>query len=161
LTTEVEVLALKALLLKALGQQSEAMVPLARALALAKATGQVLSFLEHGPPLVALLRESVRRDVEAGYARQLLSAFESRGRAAKRQVPQGRPSAQAALVEPLSARETEVLWLLRTSLSMPEIARELYVSANTIRSHAKHIYAKLDVHSRSEAVERAEELGLL
>jgi LuxR family maltose regulon positive regulatory protein len=158
---EVEVLALKALLLQALGRRSEAMVPLARALALGKATGRVLSFLEHGPPLVDLLREAVRRDVEAGYARQLLSAFESRGRAAKRRVPQEKPSAQATLVEPLSARETEVLWLLRTSLSMPEIARELYVSANTIRSHAKHIYAKLDVHSRSEAVERAEELGLL
>jgi LuxR family maltose regulon positive regulatory protein len=137
------------------------MVPLARALALTKATGRVLSFLEHGPPMVDLLREAVRRDVEAGYARQLLSAFESKGRAAKRRVPQEKPSAQAALVEPLSARETEVLRLLRSSLSLPEIARELYVSANTIRSHTKHIYAKLDVHSRFEAVERAEELGLL
>jgi LuxR family maltose regulon positive regulatory protein len=65
------------------------------------------------------------------------------------------------MVEPLTERERQVLVLLRTPLSLPEIAERLYISANTVRSHAKHIYAKLDVHSRAEAVERAQELGLL
>jgi LuxR family maltose regulon positive regulatory protein len=66
-----------------------------------------------------------------------------------------------ALLDPLTERETEVLRLLKTPLSLPEIARELYISVNTVRSHAKHIYHKLDVHSREDAVARAQALGLL
>jgi LuxR family maltose regulon positive regulatory protein len=64
-------------------------------------------------------------------------------------------------VEPLSERETEVLRLLASDLSGPEIARELVVSPNTIRTHTRSIYAKLDVNSRRAAVRRAAELGLL
>jgi ATP/maltotriose-dependent transcriptional regulator MalT len=67
----------------------------------------------------------------------------------------------AVPIEPLTERELEVLRLLRTSLSLPEIADRLVLSANTVRSHAKHIYAKLDVHSRADALTRAQELGLL
>ena len=66
-----------------------------------------------------------------------------------------------ALVEPLSKRELEVLRLLATDLSAPEIAQELYVSRNTVRTHIKNVYGKLDVHSREEAVVRATALGLL
>ena len=55
----------------------------------------------------------------------------------------------------------EVLRLLATTLSTPEIARELVVSANTVRSHVKSIYGKLNAHGRIEALQRARELGLL
>ena len=65
------------------------------------------------------------------------------------------------LLERLSPRETEVLRLLTTHLSHAEMAEELVVSVNTVRSHVKSIYSKLDVHSRMEAIERARELGLL
>jgi LuxR family maltose regulon positive regulatory protein len=65
------------------------------------------------------------------------------------------------MVEPLSERELQVLRLLTTQLSSTEIAQELFISANTVRSHVKSIYGKLNVHSRVDAVERAEELGLL
>jgi LuxR family maltose regulon positive regulatory protein len=65
------------------------------------------------------------------------------------------------LVEPLSKRELEVLRLLATDLSAPEIAQELYVSRNTVRTHIKNVYGKLDVHSREDAVARATALGLL
>jgi LuxR family maltose regulon positive regulatory protein len=65
------------------------------------------------------------------------------------------------LVEPLSDRELEVLSWLSTDLSAPEIAAELVVSANTVRTHIKRIYSKLGVHSRYQAVERARELDLL
>jgi LuxR family transcriptional regulator, maltose regulon positive regulatory protein len=54
-----------------------------------------------------------------------------------------------------------VLRYLATNLPVPEIAFELVVSANTIRTHTRHVYDKLDVHTRAEAVERARELGLL
>ena len=64
-------------------------------------------------------------------------------------------------MEPLSDREQEVLRLLGTELSGPEIARELVVSLNTVRSHTKSIYTKLGVNTRRTAVRRAQELGLL
>ena len=65
------------------------------------------------------------------------------------------------LIEPLSENELEVLRLLRTELSGPEIARKRMVSLSTIRTHTQHIYAKLGVNNRRAAVRRAEELGLL
>jgi LuxR family maltose regulon positive regulatory protein len=82
-------------------------------------------------------------------------------------VPVGRtPAAPAAgppehLPEPLSQAETRVLRLLQTSLSAPEIARELYVSVNTIRTHMRHLYDKLGAHRRLEALDRARALGIL
>jgi LuxR family transcriptional regulator, maltose regulon positive regulatory protein len=63
--------------------------------------------------------------------------------------------------ETLSDRELEVLRLLATPLSGPEIARRLFVSINTLRTHTKHIFTKLDVNTRAAAVSRAADLGLL
>ena len=68
---------------------------------------------------------------------------------------------QALLLDPLSKRELEVLRLLTTDLSSTAIAQELYISTNTVRTHIKNIYSKLNVHSRDEAVERSAKLGLL
>ena len=64
------------------------------------------------------------------------------------------------LIEPLSERELEVLRLLATGLNGPEIARELVVSLNTMRTHTKNIYSKLGVNDRRAAVRRAKELDL-
>jgi LuxR family maltose regulon positive regulatory protein len=85
-----------------------------------------------------------------------LTAFESR-----RKHKPGPARVTEALIEPLSERELEVLHNLNGPLSTPEIAEQLVVSANTIRTHIKSIYGKLDVHGRSGAVRRAHELGLL
>jgi LuxR family maltose regulon positive regulatory protein len=65
------------------------------------------------------------------------------------------------LDEPLSAGELKVLGYLPSNLSTPEIAAELYLSPNTVRTHIRHIYAKLGAHTRSEAVDGARSLGLL
>jgi LuxR family maltose regulon positive regulatory protein len=65
------------------------------------------------------------------------------------------------LIEPLSERELDVLRLLASDLDGPDIAREMVVSLNTVRTHTKNIYAKLGVNSRRAAVGRAAELGLL
>jgi LuxR family maltose regulon positive regulatory protein len=70
------------------------------------------------------------------------------------------PAAQA-LVEPLSEREMDVLRLLNTHLTSTHMADELFIAVSTVRSHIKSIYGKLDVHSREEAVNFAQELGLL
>ena len=82
-------------------------------------------------------------------------------------APGGRtPAAPAAvppqhLPEPLSQAEARVLRFLQTSLSAPEIARELYVSVNTVRTHMRHLYDKLGAHRRLEAIDRARAAGLL
>ncbi|MBK7896714.1 MAG: response regulator transcription factor [Anaerolineaceae bacterium] len=71
------------------------------------------------------------------------------------------PSIAQPLPDPLSERELDVLKLLTTHLTGPEIARELMISLNTMRTHTKNIYSKLGVNSRRTAVSRAEELNLL
>jgi LuxR family maltose regulon positive regulatory protein len=168
----VQNLALHALLLDALGRREEAYSPLARGLQVSRETGRVLIWLEHGPPMYALLRAAVRGQrldaQEAAWARQLLAAFEARGRAGVQAPPTAGPALHAAggpgeavLLDPLSEREREVLRLLATTLSGPEIADALTISLSTFRSHTKRIYSKLDVHSRLDAVVRAQALGLL
>jgi LuxR family maltose regulon positive regulatory protein len=121
------------------------------ALNLAEPEGYVRTFVDEGPPMAALLRATADRGIAQRYAARLLAAFPS--------TP--RPAGAAGLVEPLSDRERDVLRLLETDLSGPEIARELVVSLNTVRSHTKSIYAKLGVNTRRTAVRRAQELGLL
>jgi LuxR family transcriptional regulator, maltose regulon positive regulatory protein len=71
------------------------------------------------------------------------------------------PAGPQPPLKPLSGSEIRVLRYLPANLSQPEIANELHVSRNTIRTHLSHLYAKLDTHSRTEAVERARALGLL
>jgi ATP/maltotriose-dependent transcriptional regulator MalT len=63
--------------------------------------------------------------------------------------------------EPLTQSETRVLRYLPTHLGAPEIAAELFLSANTVKTHLRHLYRKLGVHSRREAVQRARAIGLL
>jgi LuxR family maltose regulon positive regulatory protein len=107
------------------------------------------------------LAQAVSAGSSPTYAARLLSlvvaADDSRG-APARTVHAG---AHDALVEPLSDREMDVLRLLPAHLSSTEIAEELYISPHTVRSHIKHIYEKLAVHSRGDAVRRARELDLL
>ena len=89
--------------------------------------------------------------------RRLLAAF---GQPAV--APQSKSKLQnPRCPEPLSERELDVLKLLGTELSGPEIADRLSVSLNTVRTHTKNIYGKLGVNSRRTAVRRAEELGLV
>ena len=93
------------------------------------------------------------------YVRRLLAAVARTGDS----TPVSRSLAQPGqgLLEPLSKRELDVLRLLGTDLDGPDIARELVVSLNTVRTHTKNIYAKLGVNNRRAAVRRAEELDLL
>ncbi len=103
--------------------------------------------------MAALLRSVASQAVAGDHARRVLAA------AGLRRAPSCRPRS-GTLVDELSARELDVLRLLRSDLSGPDIARELIVSLNTLRTHTKNIYAKLGVNNRREAVRRAAELGL-
>jgi LuxR family maltose regulon positive regulatory protein len=148
----IEILILQALGLRAGGDAHAALAPLERALALAEPEGYVRAFVGEGPEMASLLEAAAKRGPATAYARAVLEAFgRDKPRAAGRQP----------LAEPLSERELDVLRLLASDLDGPDIARELVVSLNTVRSHTKSIYAKLGVNSRREAVRRAAELDLL
>jgi LuxR family maltose regulon positive regulatory protein len=126
------------------------------ALELARSENQVTAFVREGAAMEKLLRLAQSRAIAPAFVSRLLSAFESR----RQQKPELAPVSET-LIEPLSERELEVLQHLNSYLSTPEIADELIVSANTVRTHIKNIYGKLGVHGRSGAVKQAKELGLL
>ncbi len=161
----IQIRTLQALAYDGRGDVEDALSALSQALALAEPGGYVRTFVSEGAAVHALLREAAAaRRVAPEYVVRLLTAFEQdtvRLEPTAEESPALSLLHPSSLVEPLSARELEVLRLLRTPLSQSEIADKLYVSVNTIRTHVKHIYEKLDVHSRIEAIERAEELGLL
>ncbi|MEQ1900548.1 MAG: LuxR C-terminal-related transcriptional regulator [Devosia sp.] len=149
----IELLVLRSLALEARGDSAGALTALRRALGLAEPEGQARVFLDEGDRLAALLRAATKGRAASAHARKLLVAFGAP------QAP--RPVEHPDLLEPLSERELDVLKLLRGDLNGPDIAGELRVSLNTVRTHTKNIYEKLGVNSRRAAVRRAEEMNLL
>jgi LuxR family maltose regulon positive regulatory protein len=156
----IESLVLRALALQAQGKQDQALAALERALALGEPEGYVRTFIDEGPQMGQLLRRAVVRGISVDYAGRLLSTLEQEATRTGTRAATSEET-RPPMIEPLSPRETEVLRLLTTHLPHAEMAEELVVSVNTVRSHLKSIYGKLDAHSRMEAVERAKELGLL
>jgi LuxR family maltose regulon positive regulatory protein len=152
----IEILVLQALSHQAVAERADATATLERALTLAEPQGYVRVFVGEGVPMASLLSEVARRRPAWEYVHHLLAPGRPRPDGPDRQSP----SVRAALVEPLSARELDVLRLLGTDLDGPDIARELSVSLNTLRTHTKNIYAKLGVNSRRAAVGHAARLGL-
>jgi LuxR family maltose regulon positive regulatory protein len=155
----IEILVLQALAFQGQGHADHALMALERALTLAEPQGYVRTFVDEGTPIALLLQEAVARGAAPGYAERLLDAFEAWEPRTEEDSRTHPPT--FALVDPLTERELEVLRLLPTDLSGPEIAAELVVSINTVKTHIKRIYSKLNVHSRHEAVQRATELDLL
>jgi LuxR family maltose regulon positive regulatory protein len=132
-----------------LGLADAASSALEQALAIASGEGYRRPFLG-GLPLRRLLERQLERpSAYAPLVAELLEALEERA---------GPP---AGLLEPLSERERAVLRLLPTLLSYTEIAGELFVGVNTVKTHIKSIYRKLDVGSRRDAVVRARALRLI
>ena len=157
----IEILVVQALAYEAQGDLERAIASLERALLLAEPEGYVRIFAEPGTPMVQLLREAMTRSITPIYTNRLLTALETWG-----QPQDDAPTASVVpspqpLIEPLSQRELDVLRLLNTELSGPEIARELVVALSTVRTHTKRIYSKLGVTSRRAAVKQAAELGLI
>jgi LuxR family maltose regulon positive regulatory protein len=148
----VEIGVLEALTNKLAGKADAALDAIFSALELAAPEGQARPFLDEGEALSELLKLAARRGAAPAFVQRLLGD------------PSRSPPVPAAdhpdLIEPLSDRESQVLRLLRSDLSGPDIARELIVSLNTVRTHTKNIFEKLGVHSRRAAVRRAEELQL-
>jgi len=110
--------------------------------------------------MATLLTAAAARRPGSGYLSRLVAACTVTGIVARDRASS--PALQRpVLVAPLSARELAVLRLLASDLNGPEIARELMVSLNTVRSHTSSIYAKLGVNSRRAAVRQASDLDLI
>jgi LuxR family maltose regulon positive regulatory protein len=147
-----EILVLQALALQARGQTALAGVPLGRSLVRCEPEGHIRLFTDEGEPMAILLKEAAKQGVVPGYVRRLRRAFGS---------AEGSAVGTGPDIAPLSEREIQVLRMLSTELTGPQIARELFVSLNTLRTHTSHIFDKLSVNSRVRAVRRARETGLL
>jgi LuxR family maltose regulon positive regulatory protein len=159
---QIEVLILKALVLQAQGQSTRAVEPLERALTIAKPERFVRMFLDHGAPIRVLLKQVARENPAVReYACDLLITLEAEEGG---EQPTQKPltSAEATvLVEPLTPRELEVLAVIATGASNPEIARKLHITVNTVKRHITNIFGKLGVSRRTQAVARGRELELI
>ncbi|MCU1372346.1 MAG: ATP-dependent transcriptional regulator, MalT-like, LuxR family [Ilumatobacteraceae bacterium] len=151
----IEILVLLSALHDARDDVPAANQALGEALRRAEPEGHIRLFLHAGPAVTRLLRSIATTEGPASYAATVLAAAE----VAQGAEPTARPR-QDLLLDRLSDREIDVLRLLRGDLSGPDIARELHVSLNTLRTHTKHIYTKLGATNRREALTRAGELGL-
>jgi ATP/maltotriose-dependent transcriptional regulator MalT len=168
----IEILALQAITFAAQKRTEEAMSALAQALSLAEPEGFIRIFLDEGEPMRKVIRiwgletgrnknltELQKRLMV--YADNLLTAFPNN--APERPIANQNArllAHQPTLVESLSAREIQVLHLIAEGLSNDAIAGKLFLSTGTVKVHLKHIYGKLDVNSRTQAVARLRELNL-
>jgi LuxR family maltose regulon positive regulatory protein len=144
----IEINVLTALALQSQGEVPRAIEALQVALARAEPERHLRPFAEEREELQGLLKMSVKRH-SSGFLRSLLA-----------QAPRAADVVHPDLIEPLSERELDVLRLLRSDMSGPELALHLSVSLNTLRTHTKNIFEKLGVNSRRAAVSRAGEMRL-
>jgi LuxR family maltose regulon positive regulatory protein len=149
-----EVWVIDAIARDAVHDEEGALRAIERALDLAEPRGYSNVIARYGAPVRSLLRRRVARGTgHRALAGQLLSALDER--------PTVERPADPTLLEPLSERELAVLRFLPTMMSNAEIASEMFVSVNTVKTHLKHVYRKLDVADRRDCVKRARRLRLL
>ena len=150
---QIETLLLKALALKKLNRVTESMDAVKKALSLAEPGGYTRVFVDEGPPMAELLENMLdaREDVPRAFVKELLPDFKLR------QIVKNHDG----LPETLSEREREVLRFIAAGLPNKKITEQLFISMSTVKTHLRNIYGKLDVHSRTEAVARAKDLGIL
>jgi len=149
----IEALVLQTLTLSASKNWAAALQTMERCLALAEPGGYIRIFIDEGPLIAKLLEKCLdsKVTVPRAYVKKLLSAF----RLSKL------IKTDDELVEQLSDRELEVLRSIAAGLSNKKITESLFISLSTVKTHLRNIYGKLNVHSRTEAVAKADELDLL
>ena len=149
----IEIMVLQALVLQKQGRADDALAVLAETVAVAGPRGWRRPFVEAGQPMADLLKQLPKHNHAIDYTEKILAAFEP-------SVSVSAPAIEQ-LIEPLTNREDEILTLLEQRLQDKEIATQLFISAATVKSHLKHLYQKLDVRTRRQAVTKARTLGLL
>ncbi len=158
LGTLIEVLILQSRTSFAAGDSETAAAQLGEALSLGRPERYVGAFTRHGPALAPVLQLLPPEVSDTPYVRAIIAACTPEEEPLARAAPMVR---HEALVDPLSRRELEVLRLLATDMTGPELSRHLTVSLNTVRTHTRNVYMKLGVNGRRAAVSRAHELDLL
>ena len=164
----IEYLILRALAYQDMNELDQALLFLTQALETARPEGFIRLFADEGPGLARLLARLLDLGMSPaaldpqnnGYGRSILDIMiqeepDPAGEAGRL------PGLEAGLLDPLKERELQVLRLIAAGLSNREIAGELFLTEGTVKSYTHQIYSKLDVHRRTEAVEKARELGLL
>jgi LuxR family maltose regulon positive regulatory protein len=149
----IEILLLTALALLESGLSDESMKTLENLLALSEPERYKRIFVDEGSAASRLLTQGVSYGIALRYVSDILSAFPS--------LPSSSADVRQPLVDPLSKREIEILQMMASGLTGPQIAGQLYLSYNTVKSHIKNIYGKLNVNNRAEAIERAQMIGLI
>ncbi len=160
LGTVIEIEVLRASALTAAGDEVAAMSAFEHAIDLAEPDGWMRFFVDAPAALAPLLSTVADRRRDSGFVRRLAAGANPVHQLTNLTGGTGPSPSARALAEPLSDRELDVLRLLASDLDGPAIARELVVSLNTVRTHTKHIYTKLDVNTRGAAVSRAHQLGV-
>lgn len=170
LLVALEALLFRAQMHAALGSTGASQADYARALELAEPEGILGVFVEQGPPVAEALADLVKQAqleaVQTRYVERILAAFSSLqppGAARAEQPTSDLPAGiePVALIEALTDRELDVLHLMAEGLKYKEIAQQLFISLNTVRSHVKAIYGKLEVNNRTQAVELARRLRIM
>lgn len=151
----IEILVLQALAYEAESNTSSALSSLERALTLAEPEGYTRVFVDEGQPMAHLLFSAYANNIMPDFTRKLLVAFETES-----PINASKASSET-LVESLTVREHEVLELMASGLSNPEIATALVIAVTTVKTHVKNIFEKLQVTNRIQAIARAKESRLL
>jgi LuxR family maltose regulon positive regulatory protein len=161
----LEIRLLQALAHHMLHERHQALVALCEAVRLGEPEGYIRSFVEEGDSMVVLLgelREKQRKVGPTPYLDQVLAAFPKPSQTSASQLKSMAKQTQIQpLLEPLSERERQVLQLLVQGASNHEIAQTLVIALDTVKRHVSHIFAKLGVNNRVQAVKQARDLGLL
>jgi LuxR family maltose regulon positive regulatory protein len=157
---QIAILSLLALALAGQNRADEAESTLKRAISLAEPQGFMRTFIDFGRPLIDLLRRPSVMRAAPSYIKQLLQAYEATIPA---ELSADKPDDgdEPVLLEKLTPREWEILLLIAAGESNQDIADRLVLSVGTVKGHINHIFSKLDVHSRTAAVAKAHELGLI
>lgn len=154
---KIEILLFQAKIYQSLEETNSALHCVEEALKLGRVGGYLRVFVGEGVQVERLLQSALSGKTGVSYIHQILSTFCRLQKVNRRYLPEKRP----ARPEPLSGRELEVLRLLAAGLSNTEIAKKLFISINTVKTHISHIFAKLEVASRTQAVAEARKLRLL
>ncbi|PKN98913.1 MAG: helix-turn-helix transcriptional regulator [Chloroflexi bacterium HGW-Chloroflexi-4] len=155
----INILLLRALVFQSQKRETDALIQIESAICLAESEDYILIFINEGVSIQSLIEKLAKNPIHPfrSFILKLQAAFSKQN---ELQQPTNNRQ-KKDILDPLSERELEVLKLLRSELSGPEIAQHLVVSLNTLRTHTKNIFSKLQVNTRRAAIRRAEELDLI
>ena len=158
LDEQLKIVILEALAYQANGETEMAAQHLGEALAMAEPGGFIRVFVDEGRPMAQLLSETADRGIMPDHCSKLLAVFEAER---KKEDDEAEPSPAHPLIDSLTKRELEILFLIADGLKNKEIAEQLVISLNTVLYHIKNIYSKMGVNKRTQAIAKAKEIGLI